>query len=154
MVQFYFLSVFVNLLAGCILFFKTNTVPQKDLSAEEDISFLEEKEPSFANVFAPDSFFFAGSFRMIFGIAVVLVAFLVLISPYGGVFLFGDLVPAVVLFAAGAALLIDYYVENSDTELRLPELFEFLLIDCRRYLGIVCMVVGVIHFILPGVLFF
>ena len=154
MVQFYFLSVFMNLLAGCILFFKTNTELQKDASAEEDISFLEEKEPSFAKIFAPDSFFFAGIFRMIFGIVLVLVAFLVLISPYGGVFLFGDLIPSVVLVAAGASILIDYYIENSDTELKLPELFEFLLIDCRRYLGLVCIIVGVIHFILPGVLFF
>lgn len=154
MVQFYFLSVFVNLLAGCILFFKANTVLQKEASSEEDISFLEEKEPSFAKIFAPDSFFFAGIFRMVLGIVAVLVAFLVLISPYGGVFLFGDLVPAVILLAAGVALLIDYYIENSDTELKLPELLEFLLIDCRRYLGLICMIVGIIHFILPGVLFF
>ena len=154
MVQFYFLSVLTGLLAGCILFFKTETAAQKEESSEEDISFLEEKEPSFAGIFSPDSFFYTGMFRLVFGILCIVIAFLVLISPVSGVFLLGDLFPAIVSFAAGASILVDYYVENSDTELKLPELVEFCIVDCRRYLGIICIIVSFVHFIIPGVLFF
>lgn len=155
MVQFYFLSVACSLLLGCILFFHKSSVQKDDTEgSESDISFLDEKPVSFASLFSQDSFFTSPVFQLILGSVSIITALLILLSPFGGVFLFGDLIPALSCVLGGAALLVNYYSENSSSEIKLPELLNLLLVEWKGYVGIFCIAVSIIHFIIPGVLFF
>ncbi|MBQ1949024.1 MAG: hypothetical protein II367_02570 [Treponema sp.] len=155
MVQFYFLSVACSLILGFILFFqkKTNQKNESE-NPESDISFLDEKSASFASLFTSESFFSSYVFQLVIGSLSIITALFILLSPYNGVFLFGDLIPAIACAFGGAAVLVNYYIENSSSELKLPEFLNLFLVEWKEYVGVFCIVVSVIHFIIPGVLFF
>ncbi len=168
MLQFYFLSVLLNLLVGLVLFFGV-----KDENAElhtsaekkdEDLSFLDEdyqpnnngnkhKQSIKDKFFGKDSFTNDKLFQLVLGVLSVFVAIIKLLSAVNGVVFFGDLFPALAGFLGGAAILLNYFIENATTEINLPKWLNTILIDWQKYVGIACMVIAIIHFVLPGVLF-
>ncbi|MCR5495897.1 MAG: hypothetical protein K6F15_09695 [Treponema sp.] len=154
MVQFYFLSVLSSLLLGFILFFQKVDDGQENQKKEDDLSFLDEKSSSFSSLFTTDSFFTSSLFHLILGALSVISALLTLLSPYSGVFFFGDLLISLACFFGGASILVNYYIESSSSEVKLPDLLSLLLVDGKKYLGIFCIVVSIIHFVIPGVVFF
>lgn len=170
MFQFYFLSVLLNLLVGLILFYGTKeddnlAVEQKPAAKkDEDLSFLDEdyqpdstskkKKVSILDKFlGKDSVTNDKLFQLILGILTVFVGIIKLLSAVKGVPFFGDLFPAVAGIVGGAAILLNYCMENATTEITLPSVLNKILIEWQKYLGIACMVIAVIHFIIPGVLF-
>lgn len=136
MIQFYFLAVLLNVFGGLLLF---SSADQERLQVFRTIN---------------ESLSSNKSWRMIFILLTVIVAvFKVLSVIEGDVVVVGDLLPAVSLLVVGFDQFLAYYRERSDVEegavRRLGTLFQ----QNRRLLGIAAVVIGVVHFLFPRVLF-
>lgn len=171
MLQFYFLSVLLNLIAGFILIYASdysgvkNDLESADLSvSEDDFQELSEEEKSTSEKnsdskkskksLSLETFLQDKLFCLVTGVLSVLVSIFLLLSPIkGDVPVIGDLIPVLAGFGAGGALLLDYYSNKSNMELKLPSIIKTVFIDERKYLGIFCILAGVLHFIFPKVLF-
>lgn len=134
MLQFYFLSVFFNFVGGMAL------------SAD----FLEKRLSLFNGLGA----FFErkNKLKPVLGIISFIVGILKLLSVVDGdVAVVGDLVPALGGIMLGLALLTVYYRGRSDVgdETKSSTFLE----KYRIFIGIISMVIGVVHFLLPRVLF-
>lgn len=179
MAQFYFLSVLFNILAGLILMYGRDLTVAS--SKEEEggnlpavDSFEEASEESFGD---DDGFAEFGSeaetpadspssgaksslenfslfnnkaFRLVVGVLSMFVAIIKLLSPMDVPFV-GDFVPALAGLVGGFAFLVEYY-EMSSSDSSLNETVEAIFIDSRKYLGILCLAAGVLHFLLPRVI--
>lgn len=167
MLQFYFLSVLFNLLIGLILFYVGKNPEKKTVSAKEgeDLSFLDEdfkleeksknpeKRSFFAKFFGTLNVENDSLFYLIIGILSVFVAIIKLLSPVKGIAIFGDLFPAITGILGGGVVLFNYFSENASTEIKLPSFFNKLFVEFQKYIGIACIVVAILHFIIPGALF-
>ena len=129
MVQFYFLSVMLNLLVGVMLVFNENSTVSKIIDTNERL------------------------FQLIVGILAVFVALIKMLSPMDGIPFFGDLLPFLAGLMGGASVLIQYFSTRSSEELVLPGFVQLVFVENKRYIGVGCIAVAVIHFILPTVLF-
>lgn len=170
MIQFYFLSVFLNLLVGFILFFgkspeqeeEQKSEPEEKLNPDDDISFLDtdyrgvklpHQKKSVNRMFAKNSVLNDKLFQLVLGVLSIFVAIMKLLSAVNGIPFLGDIVPALAGLLGGAAMLFEYYVENSSANLELPSFFQNIFVEHKKYIGAACMVAAVVHFIIPGVLF-
>ena len=126
MLQFYFLSIFLNLLIGVALIY----------SNSEKLTLVNDQ-----------------IFQLVIGILSVFVGLIKLLSAVRGIPFLGDLLPAIANFLGGGALLVNYYIEKSNDELTLPDFVQLIFIDKKKYIGIGCVVIAIIHFIAPDVLF-
>ena len=154
MEQFYFLAVLLNILIGFILFYKDKALSCEDtLEKDDDVSFLEEKHGTFEDLFSEKSFLTSSKVQFVLGCSGIIVSVMLLLSPFSGIFLFGDLIPAIVCLAASVSMLINSYFEDSITDLKLNDMIKFIIIDCRKYVGLISIIVGIIHFVIPGVIF-
>lgn len=136
MVQFYFLSVLANILGGIAL----------------SAGLLDEKMSGFAGIKA----FFdeKPGFRVTVGVIAVVTGILKLLSATrGDVPVVGDLLPSLTGLAVGAAVLYERYKEKSTVETEVPSAAEKLLINNKSILGVASIVVGLVHFFIPSVLF-
>lgn len=175
MLQFYFLSILLNVIAGLILVYATdftsknsvlpdaekNDFDVSDLDDEDSEKTTEEenddsvfdKRLSFA-INSKGTFFDDMTFRLVVAILSGLVGILKLLSTIqNDVPVIGDLIPALAGLAACFALLVEYYIQKSTTEVKLPSVLNTVFISGRKYLGIFCIIAGVLHFIFPRVLF-
>lgn len=167
MLQFYFLSILLNLITGLILVYATNFMAEKstavsvadddDSTDESDESAEESSEDapkSAKSIFANPLFFDDSTFRLVIAILSALVGLMKLLSTVqGDMPLIGDLIPAVAGIAGAFALLIEYYSQKSDVSFNLPAFLTSIFVGGRKYLGIFCILAGVLHFIFPRVLF-
>lgn len=126
MLQFYFLSIFLNLLIGVALIYFNS----------EKLALVNDQ-----------------IFQLVIGILSVFVGLIKLLSAVRGIPFLGDLLPAIANFLGGGALLVNYYTEKSNNELTLPNFVQLIFIDKKKYIGIGCVVIAIIHFIAPDVLF-
>ena len=179
MIQFYFLSVLLNLLSGLIFIYvlkgegETNIVlsdsddpfKQDDTSAAtDDFDF----NPDGANASTENTSSNSGdglrslaapflsdkTFQLVIGILSVLTGLMKLLSPIEyDVPIVGDLVPSLAGLISGAFLLLDWYQDHSGIELPLPEAIQNFYTGGRKYLGIFCVIAASLHFIFPRVLF-
>ncbi len=172
MLQFYFLSILLNVVAGLILVYatdftaKSTDIQKKDASdLSEDLSDAEtqdgeaesdslfDRKLSFA-INSKGTFFDDPTFRLVIAILSGFTGILKLLSTIqNDVPVIGDLIPAIAGLAACFALLIEYYIQKSSVELKLPAVLSTIFIGGRKYLGIFCIIAGVLHFIFPRVLF-
>ena len=143
MIQFYFLSVFLNLFVGFILFFgksseqeQQSPSPDVKLDPDDDISFLDtdyrgvklpHQKKTVNGMFSKNSVLNDRLFQLVMGVLSVVVAALKILSPVNGIPFLGDLLPAMAGLLGGAAMLFEYYVENSSANLELPASFLFYL---------------------------
>ncbi len=173
MLQFYFLSILLNVIAGLILVYATDftskntvfpenekndfenssdSIEDSDKNTESDDSVFDKKL-SFA-INSKGTFFDDMTFRLVIAILSGLVGILKLLSTIqNDVPVIGDLIPAIAGLAACFALLVEYYIQKSTTEVKLPSVLNTVFINGRKYLGIFCIIAGVLHFIFPRVLF-
>ncbi len=173
MLQFYFLSILLNVIAGLILIYATDftskntvlpenekndfenssdSIEDSDKNTESDDSVFDKKL-SFA-INSKGTFFDDMTFRLVIAILSGLVGILKLLSTIqNDVPVIGDLIPAIAGLAACFALLVEYYIQKSTTEVKLPSVLNTVFINGRKYLGIFCIIAGVLHFIFPRVLF-
>ncbi len=134
MLQFYFLSVMCNFIAGFLLF-KGEECPVSD-----DLTF----KFSIHNEF----------FRFGLGIITCLTALLKILSVIqGDVIIVGDLLPALTGLLAGFILVFQYYRSRSDLESERSDKMESFFEKNRKWMGIAAMTAAVLHFLFPTVMF-
>ena len=147
MAQFYFLSVLLNVLCGLILVYGTNLASGEIPSSDAADTGSEEKS-------LKDGFkgFDNKTFRLIIGILSVFVGILKFLSVYrNDIPVIGDLLPALAGLMGGASILLEYFMGTTTEEINIPEAVKKIFIECRKYIGVGCLVVGVLHFIFPQV---
>ena len=124
-----------------------------DDSTDSEGDSVFDKKLQFA-INSKDTFFDDMTFRLVVAILSGLTGVLKLLSTVqNDVPVIGDLIPAVAGLAACFALLIEFYIQKSKVELKLPAFLTTVFIGGRKYLGIFCIIAGVLHFIFPRVLF-
>ena len=126
--QFYFLSVLFNLLVGISLTFNgfklTELIPGKEKVI-----------------------------KLVIGIATVftgLLKFVFVVQPDWVIL--GDFLPAVAGIVGGVCYIIDCCSENNESatsSITMKPFFEKLFVKGKKYIGIACIAVAVIHFIFP-----
>ena len=140
MVQFYFLSIVLNALAGYIL-----------ISGDE--SGVLEFKGGFS---LKDE-----TFRLIVGILSVITGLLKLLSVIeGDVPVLGDLVPALAGFLSGFILIFEYYRNRSsleksvdaESESEYSERIDRILVRNKKIIGVAALAAAVLHFLFPKVL--
>lgn len=165
MAQFYFLSVLMNILAGLILVYGLDLTSSTAHIASVEDSFsevgVEEPDPDETSpkkkrlsVTSDFSGFNGRGFRLVVGIVAAFTGIIKLFSVYkGDVPVVGDIIPALAGIAGGASLLVEYFASSTEQAFSLPSFLDTLLIKSRRYIGVLCLVAAVLHFIFPKVLF-
>ena len=136
MLQFYFLSVLLNCLAGLILVLNK--------SSQTESNKLIEKTPElFSNK----------TFRLVIGILCCFTALIKLLSSFpGAIPIIGDLIPSVAGVLGGVALLVDYYLAQSPSETKLDPRLEIIFVNNKKYIGILCILSALLHFLFPKVI--
>lgn len=136
MVQFYFLAVCLNIVGGLIL-----TAP--DFS--EKLPFLGQLKNALVE---------KQSGRVIFVLLLLFTGiFKILSVTKGDVPVIGDFLPAVSLFVLALSLSVDFFAEKSSVESSLVQRLNENLRKNGKIIGVSSIVIGVFHFIFPGVLF-
>ncbi len=137
MLQLYFLSVVLNIASGCAL-------------ASE---YLADRSAMFTNM--RDFFKASPALRITLAALTFIVGFFKFISvTKGDIPVLGDLIPAVCGIAAGTALFLDYYKENSVSfSSQFVETLDRILVEHKSLLGIIAILVGFLHFIFPQAIF-
>jgi hypothetical protein len=133
MMQLYFLSVFVNLLAALAL-------------SSEYLSSRMKNLDSLTAVLSPQGV------KLGLGIAAFVVGFLKLLIPQD-VPVVGDLLPALVGMAMGAALFFEYMKERGEKTPETMSSLEKLAVNYKVPLGLAGGIISVLHFLLPRFLF-
>jgi len=135
MLQFYFLSIVMNALAGYILI-NGDKDGQGPLVFKSGFSLKDE------------------TFMLVVGIVSTLIGLMKILSVVeGDVPVIGDLFPALTGFLAGFILIFEYYrsrtsLENSDS----VEKVDRLLIANKKVIGMAALAAAVLHFLFPRVL--
>ncbi|MBQ1832199.1 MAG: hypothetical protein II563_04305 [Treponema sp.] len=157
MVQFYCLSVVMNIFAGLILVYGVDltkedlglkTVPEPVDSDSTEVQTVQQskKKRTFKGLNSR-------SIRFLIGLISVLVGFVKLFSSYRGIVILGDLLPSVVGLAGGASILLEFYtVTTSAEEFELNDKLKAIFIDSRKYIGVACFITALLHFIIPQVI--
>jgi hypothetical protein len=133
MVQFYALSVFVNIAAGLLL--SANGQSEKSGILLKLREILEEKGVRFS-----------------LGLFALLIGFFKILTPMqGDVPVIGDLFPAVSGLALGLILVLDFMKSGSEVNSETIERVDSAISKHSRYIGIAGILSGVLHFLMPGV---
>jgi hypothetical protein len=169
MLQFYFLSIMLNLIAGMILlygenFFNVKKREEKDISSDDPLPVADEdgkkefktgsrNENPLKKIFGNNTLFDDKIFRLVLGVLTSFVGLMKLLSVvHNDVPVVGDLIPALAGLSGGFSLLIEYYSENASKELELPDIIERLFVKDRKYIGRFCIAAAVLHFAFPDVI--
>ncbi|MDR2900939.1 MAG: hypothetical protein LBV20_05425 [Treponema sp.] len=133
MLQFYFLSILCNAVAGFVLF-KNEEYPVSD---DPGFKFSIHNE----------------TFRLGFGVLTCLTALLKILSVVpGDIWVIGDIIPALAGLIAGFILVFAYYRHHSDIESEKSAQLESFFESNRKWIGIVAMASAVLHFLFPAVM--
>lgn len=150
MAQFYCLSVLLSLLCGLVLIYGQDedfgSDDFEEGAGKKSIPGLEKIQEGISG----ESLFSNPTFRLVCGALCFVTGFVIFFVPYHGISVIGDLIPAFVCLFAGATVLLECLEEKSDSFV-LPEVLDNALFANKLYIGIGAILVGVIHFILPGV---
>ena len=136
MLQFYFLSIFANILAGLTL--------TADYFAEKFKAFLPFRE-----------LFSKNNVKTTIGIFAFVVGFLKLLirSNPTDVPVVGDFLPALAGLAMGAGLILGIIKERTAVSPETVDNLEKTVMTYRVPLGIAGLVISALHFLVPGALF-
>ncbi len=135
MVQFYLLSVLMNIVSGYALV-------------------STDAEPRGTKMDGIREFLRDGTIRLVLGILCAAVGFFKLLTVMrGDVPVVGDLVPSLAGLAAGFSLLLEFYKGNSNVTTPALDKLDAIFVSQRRVVGIVAIVSGFVHFLFGNVLF-
>ncbi|MDR1863566.1 MAG: hypothetical protein LBQ67_06570 [Treponema sp.] len=133
MIQFYFLSVFLNALAGYVL---AGGGEEDELGIKGGFSLSDE------------------TVRLVLGILCMVTGLLKLLSPAEkGLPILGDFIPALVGLLAGFILVLEYYRSHATVESDRVDRLQEGFFRNKRLFGFVAVVSAALHFLFPGVLF-
>lgn len=150
MLQMYFLSIILNVLAGLILLSKkpvedTTEAPEKKRNLIEDMN----------KSLSENNFFQNKSFALVIAILALLTGIIKLFCvAKGGIIILGDLLPALAGITAGFAILLNYYLSTATVATNLPAFLKTIFVDNISWVGIIACTIALLHFIMPGVIFF
>jgi len=134
MVQFYFLSILLNTVAG--------------------YSLIADKESGSSFLDGLKSYIFNETFRLVVGILSMAVGLFKLLSVVrGDVPVIGDLFPALTALAAGFSLIIDFYRLKSSIAQEETGTLEKLFVKNKKWFGYLSLAAAAAHFLFPTVLF-
>jgi purine-cytosine permease-like protein len=135
MVQFYFLSIFVNFIGGLLL-------------AGETIN------KQFTKLDTLQELFKAPTYLITFSIVAAVTGVFKIISVYNGdIPVIGDLLPAVISILIAIFLFFSYQ-KNKNGEIKSSfEKTDTLIQKYRNILGIAAITISLLHFFFPNVLF-
>ena len=132
MLQFYFLSVALNAMAGYFLFFRSE---DEDPQSQTGFSLHNE------------------TVKFSVGVLSALTGLLKLFSPVGGTIpVLGDLIPAISGILCGFILIHEFYKSRTtieDSE-HTEKISGFLLVN-RKIIGAIALIASVLHFLFPRV---
>jgi hypothetical protein len=99
----------------------------------------------------------SGVFRLILGILTGVTGILKLLSPFEGIPILGDLVPALAGIGGGFTLLFGYYREHSspteiENEKEISRIGDTFLRN-KKIAGFIMLAVAILHFLFPRALF-
>lgn len=152
MLQFYFLSILLNLVTGLVLFCEKDQV-QDDL-LDGEFSFSEDGAEGGTSGNPILGFMESKNFKLVLGVLGVLVGLLKLLSVVqNDVPVIGDLFPAVAGLMGGFCVLLQFYMETNSIDYAPNGLLQMIFVENRRTIGICCLVVATLHFVFPKVLF-
>ena len=135
MVQFYFLSIITLLVGGLVLSF----------------DYLEQK---FGGLTRLREALTNSSFQLVLGILTFIFGILKLLSvTQGDIPVVGDLLPALFGLLVGFTLFLNYYKMKSTVESETVEKIDNIVIKNRSIIGLLAIIVAILHFIMPSVLF-
>lgn len=93
------------------------------------------------------------AFRLAIGILTIVSGVFKLLSAIqGDVPVLGDIIPAIIGFAAGSVLVLEYYRKTSTLEPSMPSLLELFLNNYKKQIGFLAITAAVLHFLFPQVL--
>ena len=130
MLQFYFLSISANILAG--------------LTLAGDA--IKRRMPGFAEINARLS---GRRGKLVFGLASLLVGFCTLFVPAEPPVILGDLLPSAVGMVMGIALLFEVFRDMATLPAEQSERSERVPVGYRTTLGIIGLATAAVHFFLP-----
>ena len=136
MVQFYFLSICLNIVGGLTL-----AAPH-----------FSERFPGISSLRG----YIFGRLGLRIGLiaALLLVGVMKIISvTIGDIIIVGDLLPALTLLISGFTMLIEYIFENNESESGFLKKMDSIFVKNASITGIAALVAGGLHFIFPTVLF-
>ncbi len=135
MVQFYFLSIFVNVIGGLLL--AGDAISQKTSTIQS----LQE-------------FFRSTTNLLVFSIVAAVAALFKVISVFeGDIYVIGDLIPAAASAAIAVHFFSRYLYEKKGSVDSYLEKANVILEEYKTILGIACIIIAILHFFFPGVLF-
>ncbi len=136
MLQFYFLSITANLLAGLTL--SANYLNEKFSGLAPFKELLEKKGVKLT----------IGAFALIVGFLKLLIR-----SRSNDVPLVGDLLPALAGLGMGAVLLFEIFKERTNIPAETVSNLEKVVVNYKVPLGLAGLAISLLHFIIPGALF-
>jgi len=143
MLQFYFLSVLLNALAGYILFFGDS----KGFAPVDSGDVMDFRCGFSVKI---------DTFRLVVGIlAAVTGIFKILSSTAGDLPIIGDIIPAAAGILSGLILFFEYYKNRSDSgdsDSGQDKKINGFLLANKKLIGAAAMIAAVLHFIFPTVL--
>ncbi|MCR5606942.1 MAG: hypothetical protein K6F69_09025 [Treponema sp.] len=146
MMQIWFLLVLLNLLSGLIL------VYAEDIKNNLMILLKQESREKSDNIL----FFNTALFKLILGFMSVAIGLISLIAvEKDSIPVLENLIPSFTCLASGCCLVLHFYNLKQD-ELMLPVLPDFLFnffFDYKKIIGIASIAAGLIHFIVPSIMF-
>lgn len=157
MVQFYFLSVLLNILTGVILISSNNSTELDSGDFDFDDNKAKGKIKEMQDALENDSILTNETFCLVAGALCALVGFIKLFFAFSkkgnGVPVLGDLFPSVLGLVGGITVVLEYY-SKSFADHDFPDFVEAVLFNNKKYIGCVCIIAGILHFIIPGFVFF
>lgn len=136
MIQFYLLAVIMNILGGIFL-----AAPV-----------LQEKMPVLQSL--QEALKINIATRMILIILALIVGIFKLLSvTRGDVAVVGDLLPAIGLLVLAVVFFLDYYTEQSEVRTQFIENLQKVFVSHKSTIGVGLIIIGLLHFLFPGVLF-
>lgn len=150
MLQFYFLSILLNLLTGLVLLYA-------DIFSEEQKSKAKAQNDGgrLKELFSNTAFFENRTFLLIVGILSVFTGLMKFLSVVrNDIPVVGDLLPALAGLFGGFSIVVAYYLMTTTQENLLPDMVQNIFVKGHKYIGIFCIIAALLHFVFPGALFF
>ena len=133
MVQFYALSVFINLIIGSLLSSDGKSDGASFFSRLKDV--LEDR-----------------GFKFSLGILSLIIGLFKILTPtIGDIPVVGDFMPAVTGIVLGGVLLLEFFRTKSDVSSEAIRKIEGAVAQNRKFIGIAGIVIGILHFLMPAV---
>lgn len=152
MLQFYFLSILLNLVTGLVLFCEKEPVQDSFFDDDFDLSDKASENAAANNPIL--GFMESKNFKLVLGVLSVLVGLMKLLSVVqNDVPIIGDLFPAAAGLVGGFCILLQFYMETNSIDYVPNGILQRIFVENRRTIGICCLVVATIHFVFPKVLF-